>query len=178
VIRRVLAAFALAFVPAVIPIQAHAQVAMGSPSWSQLTPPERQVLAPLASDWNNMDAQRKQKWRDIAQRYPNMGNDERQRIQEQMKSWAELTPQQRQAARERYKSLRKLPPEKKNEVRQRWQEYQSLPPEQKRELALHSAPTPGGAAKPANPRIAAPAPSVPPAGQAPAAASTEALRTR
>ena len=50
----------------------HAQITLGSPSWSQLSPQEKQMLAPLASDWDKLDAQRKQKWRGIAQRYPKM----------------------------------------------------------------------------------------------------------
>jgi len=100
VIRAAILTLALALVPALCPSVATAQITMGSPSWSQLSPSEKQVLAPLAPDWDNLDAQRKQKWRGLAQRYPKMSADEQQRIQGQMKSWAELTPQQRQAARE------------------------------------------------------------------------------
>lgn len=59
---------ALAFAALVTSLPAHAQIGMGSPSWSQLTPAEKQVLAPLASDWERLDPQRKQKWRGIAQR--------------------------------------------------------------------------------------------------------------
>ena len=80
VIRTALLSLVLVLAPALIPSAAHAQIALGSPSWSQLTPQEKQVLAPLASDWNNLDAQRKQKWRGIAQRYPKMAPDEQQRL--------------------------------------------------------------------------------------------------
>ena len=81
-IRSAASAVVLVVVLALLPSAALAQITMGSPSWSQLTPQEKQVLAPLAPDWENLDAQRKQKWRGIAQRYPKMGPDEQQRIQQ------------------------------------------------------------------------------------------------
>ena len=139
-LARLTAAIAAAALMALAPSQGLAQIAMKSPKWAELSPQERQVLAPLQSDWDRLEPQRKLKWRGIAQRYPNMGVEEQQRIQQQMKSWAELTPAQRQAAREQYKNLRQLPPEKKDEVRQKWQEYQNLPPDQKRELASRAPP--------------------------------------
>lgn len=137
-------AILLVFLTFGAPGEARAQIGGGGPSWSQLSPAERQVLAPLASDWDRLDSQRKQKWRGIAQQYGKMSPTEQQRIQHQMKSWAELTPQQRQTAREQYKSLRQLPPDQKSEVRQRWEEYQTLTPDQKRELAERN---PGNAGK-------------------------------
>jgi hypothetical protein len=123
-------------------------VILRSPAWSELSPTDRQVLAPLAPDWDHWDAQRKQKWLGIARRYSTMSPTEQQRVQQQMGAWAQLTPAQRQAAREQYKTLKQLPPEQREEVRQKWQEYQQLPPEKRSELAARTAP-PGQAAKPA-----------------------------
>ena len=119
---------------------AHAQIALKSPMWLELSPQERETLAPLASDWDKLDAARKSKWRGIAQRYPKMLPDEQQRVHEQMRAWSTLTPEQRQAAREQYKNMKKLPPDKKEEVRQKWMEYQQLPTETKRELASKAPP--------------------------------------
>jgi hypothetical protein len=110
------------------------------PPWRDLSPAERQVLAPLEADWDNLDAQRKAKWIGIARRYPNMRPDEQQRVQSQMRSWATLTPEQRRDAREKFKSLNQLPPDKREEVQRKWQEYQSLTPEQRRELANRPPP--------------------------------------
>jgi len=166
----VLPILALTLALALSPSPAPAQITLGSPSWSQLTPKEREILAPLQSDWDQLDAQRKSKWRGIAQRYPKMKPDEQQRIHDQMKGWAELTPQQRATAREQYKSMNKLPPDKQNEVRQRWQEYQSLPPEQKREFATQQR----GAASAGSARQMAPPMTPPPQMNAPA----DAARTR
>jgi hypothetical protein len=118
-----------------------------TPSWAELSPPEKQFLAPFASEWDSWDSQRKAKWRGIAQRYPKLAPDEQQRVQQQMTAWAQLSPEQRRAAREQYKTLKTLPPDKKQEVRQKWEQYQNLPPETKRELASKPPPgaTPSGA---------------------------------
>ena len=179
--RKLTAALGLALGIAVLaslaPPSAHAQITMRSPSWSQLTPQEQKVLAPLAPEWDRLEPQSKQKWRGLAKRYPKMAPDVQQRVQQQMESWAKLTPQERAVAREQYKSIKQLPPEKKAEVRERWQAYQSLPPETRRELAakpitpggtppkaLHSPPPPTGA-----PAVAPPTalPSTPPPPAAP-----------
>jgi hypothetical protein len=111
-----------------------------APSWAELSPAERQFLAPFASDWDKWDAQRKAKWRGIAQRYPKMAPAEQERLRQQMTAWAQLSPAERAAARERYKTLKTMSPEQKQQVRQKWEQYQSLPPEQKRELAAKPAP--------------------------------------
>jgi hypothetical protein len=139
-----------------------------SPSWGELSPPEKQFLAPFASDWDKWDAQRKAKWRGIAERYPKMAPDEQERVRQQMKAWAQLSPAERQAARERYKTLRTLPPEKKEEVRQKWEQYQNLPPEKKHELATKPPP---GSPLPGSRGTRPPPPPPPPpvSGAAPAA---------
>ncbi len=113
-----------------------------TPSWAELSPSEKQFLAPFASDWDKWDAQRKAKWRGIAQRYPKMAPAEQERLRQQMTAWAELSPAERAAARERYKTLKTMSPEQKQQVRQKWEQYQSLPPETKRELAAKPAPGP------------------------------------
>jgi hypothetical protein len=115
-----------------------------SSNWADLSPNDRQVLAPLAPEWDKLDTPRKQKWLGIAQRYPTMAPDQQQRIQEQMGAWARLTPDERRAARAQFKTLKQLPPEQRQEVRQKWQEYQQLPPEKKQELATRPA-APAGA---------------------------------
>jgi len=80
------------------------------PAWSELTPAQQQVLAPLAAEWTEMDSGRRKKWVAIADRYPKMKPADQQRLQKRMKDWAALTPAQRQAARTRYQELKKLTP--------------------------------------------------------------------
>jgi hypothetical protein len=108
------------------------------PDWSQLTPEQQQVLAPLASDWNNFNDRRRKKWLLTANRYPKMKPDEQQRLQTQMKDWVKLTPEQRRIARENYKKLAKQPPEKREAVKQKWQERE----QQKRAPATSASPAP------------------------------------
>ena len=111
--------------------------------WSQLTPEQQQILAPLASDWINFDERRRTKWLLLVKRYSQMKPEEQQRLQTQMKDWSKLTPEQRRIARENYKKLAKQPPEKREAVKQKWQENQ----QQKRAPsngALSSPIAPGG----------------------------------
>lgn len=97
-----------------------------APDWSQLTPEQQQILAPLASDWDNFDNKRRKKWLLTAKRYPNMKPEKQQRLQAQMRDWAKLTPEQRSIARENYKKLEKQPPEKREVVKRKWRERQKL----------------------------------------------------
>jgi len=94
------------------------------PDWSQLTPEQQQILAPLASDWNNFDATRRRKWLLTAKRYPMMKPEQQQRLQAKMRRWAELTPEQRRIARENYRKLAKQSPAERELIKRRWQERQ------------------------------------------------------
>ena len=100
-----------------------ASATAAKPSWDELKPQQRDVLAPLAQEWNNMDSAIKKKWLGIAKRYPGMTAEEQQRTQLQMRDWYSLTPEQRELVREKYKTIKKLPPEKRHEIKQKWLEY-------------------------------------------------------
>lgn len=95
-----------------------------SPAWSELTPEQRTILAPLAREWDELDGTRRKKWIAIAKRYPRMKPQAQERLQKRMGDWAKLTPEQRQAARERYQQLRKLSPEQRRQVARQWRAYQ------------------------------------------------------
>ncbi len=94
------------------------------PLWSELSPKQQAVLAPLAADWDKLDTTRRKKWVTIANRYPKMKPDEQQRLQSRMQDWANLTPAQRRVARENFQTLQQLPRAQRGEVRQKWQQYQ------------------------------------------------------
>lgn len=99
------------------------------PAWSELTPAQQKVLAPLQADWHSLNTTRRKKWVAIANRYPKMKPREQQRLQKRMTDWANLTPAQRQQAREKYQKMRKLSAEKRQRIQNQWQEYQqSLAP--------------------------------------------------
>ncbi len=102
------------------------------PFWSELTPAQRQVLAPLASQWGQLDNNHKVKWIAISNKYPSMTPEQQARLQTNISDWAKLTPEQHRLARESYAKAKKLNPEQKNA---QWQQYQQLPEEQKQKLA-------------------------------------------
>lgn len=107
---------------------------LAQPSWSELNPEQKRVLAPLAADWDKMDGFRRKKWLGIAHRYRFMSPDEQARVQRRMTDWAKLTPDERKRARDQYKSLQKAPPEKKEAVKLKWDEYKNLPESEKARL--------------------------------------------
>jgi len=102
------------------------------PLWIELTPAQRQALAPLAAEWDGLDAVRKKKWLEVAAKYAQMSPVEQQRMQTRMREWAQLTPEQRRIARESYARAKKLDADQKSA---KWELYQSLPDEEKQKLA-------------------------------------------
>ncbi len=121
----------------------HAVVpSLAQPSWAELTPQQKQILAPLAGEWDRFEPWRRKKWIGIAQRYPAMNAEEQERIQRRMKDWAKLTPDERKAVREQYKDVRKATPEQKEVLKQKWQEYKELPDEEKKRLKDEAAAKP------------------------------------
>jgi broad specificity phosphatase PhoE len=103
------------------------------PTWIELSPEQRQTLAPLQDDWENFERERRLKWVGIAKRYPKMTAEEQARVQRRMQAWAKLTPEQRRQARENYKNLAK-DKDRHGNLREQWAEYQALPPEERQSL--------------------------------------------
>ncbi|MBP0637601.1 MULTISPECIES: DUF3106 domain-containing protein [unclassified Cupriavidus] len=149
-LRRRLAALLLAVAGtatgwSLLPAAAHAQAASGAtsasaapapasvrPAWSELSPVNQRILAPLQPLWNTLPELNRRKWLRIAERYPKFSPEEQARLQERMAEWVKMTPQQRRLARENYQITRALPADKKAEA---WDKYQQLPEEQKKKLA-------------------------------------------
>ncbi len=104
------------------------------PKWSDLTVPQKIVLAPLSDDWDSMENYRQKKWLSIAARFSEMAAEEQRRVQLQMQSWDKLSPEERRTARENFKTASKLPSEKKQQLKQMWEEYSSLPDSEKEKL--------------------------------------------
>jgi hypothetical protein len=106
------------------------------PLWVELTPLQKQALAPLASEWDKLDSPHKKKWLAISSKYASLKPDQQLRLQDRMRDWAKLTPEQRRVARESYSRTKKLNPGQKSAE---WQHYQQLPEEQKKKLASEAA---------------------------------------
>ena len=150
--RSIVAGITLAFVLA-LSSPANAVVPpLKQPSWVELTPQQREILAPLAGEWDKLEVYRRKKWLGIAQRYPAMSAEEQQRLQLRMKTWVNLSPEDRNRARAQYKALQKVPPEQRQAVNQKWQEYKNLPDAEKERLkqsAIRKGQPKSGAGKPA-----------------------------
>jgi len=146
----------------------HAGIALplAQPSWSELTPEQKHILAPLSAEWDKMEGFRRKKWLGIAQRYQTLTPDEQGRMQRRMTDWAKLTPEERKRARDKYKALQKDTPEKKEAVKLKWQEYKELPESERSRLKAEASkkPTP----RPAPSKAAAPKPSPAPTATPPA----------
>ena len=115
------------------------------PAWTELTPAQQQVLAPLQPDWDTLEAERKRKWIGIAKRYPKMKPEEQERVHRRMQAWAKLTPEQRRQARENYRAISKVKQENKNKKKtlaQQWADYQALPPEERAKVQAPPEPPP------------------------------------
>jgi hypothetical protein len=127
--RRVLLAVLAAFTlhPAV------AEAAKPDPRWDELTPPQREILQPLAGEWDRLDAASRKRWLGVATRYPKMTPTGQKRVQTRMKKWAALSPQQREEARTKYKTMKRK--RGSAELRREWQRYQALPPKEREALA-------------------------------------------
>jgi hypothetical protein len=112
---------------------------------NQLTPQQREALAPLAGQWATMPAENKRKWLDIADKYPQLSPEGQARLQARMAEFASLTPEQRQHARENFQRAYELPRESRESA---VQQYQALPDDKKKELSERSRParrpTPAG----------------------------------
>ncbi|MFZ6657687.1 DUF3106 domain-containing protein [Undibacterium sp. TJN19] len=102
------------------------------PLWTDLSPVQKQALAPLSPEWDRMSDLGKKKWLEIANRYALMKPDEQARLQERMRDWVKLTPEQRMAARENFAKSTQVKAEHKSA---QWQQYQQLSEEEKKRLA-------------------------------------------
>ena len=110
-------------------VAAAAPPAKGAPSWSELTAPQREALAPLAGEWDKLGAEERKEWLGVAKRYPKMTPTGKKRVQTRMSKWAALTPQQREQARENYRKMKESR-RKKKDLGKQWSEYQSLHPQE------------------------------------------------
>lgn len=117
-------------------VNAHKPQTPSKPRWADLSPPQKQALAPLENEWDNLDTFRKNKWLVIGNKFASMKPDEQQRVQDRMRDWVKLTPEQRRMARENYLRAQKLKPDQKSA---QWEQYQQLPEEQKKKLAAEAA---------------------------------------
>ncbi len=104
------------------------------PKWVELSPQQREILAPLSLEWDKLESYRRKKWLGIVRHYPALSPPEQQRMQRRMQAWVKLTPEERTQVREQFKNLKQAPPELRQEINKKWQEYEELPEAEKERL--------------------------------------------
>jgi hypothetical protein len=112
------------------------QAAPVSQAWRQLTPHQKQALAPLGAQWGALTAQQQSKWIAISQNFAQLSVAEQITMHARMADWVALSPQQRTLARLNFNKLQNLPKEDK---KAKWEAYQALSSEEKRLLSAGSA---------------------------------------
>ncbi|MES2356042.1 MAG: DUF3106 domain-containing protein [Pseudomonadota bacterium] len=93
-----------------------------APTWGELTPTERQALAPISSEYDKLPDAARLRFQSAARRYSKLSPPEQERFQSRLTDWAKLKPEDRKKAREKYKIFKELPPEKRKEVKEKWHE--------------------------------------------------------
>lgn len=112
--------------------QSGAAAPAGGPQWKQLSPQQREALAPLAGQWASMPVESKRKWLEIAERYPQLSPEGKARLQARMAEFARLTPEQKRIARENFRRAYELPRESRESA---VEQYRLLPDDKKKELS-------------------------------------------
>ena len=119
-----------------------------SRAWQQLTPLQKQALAPLGAQWSALSAQQQNKWLALSRNFLQLSVAEQVTMHSRMADWVDLSPQKRNLARLNFNQLQNLPKEDK---KAKWEAYQALSSEEKKVLSAGSAPTPKSAAPTAKP---------------------------
>ena len=136
--------------PATAPASAQAggKTAATGLNWSQLSPSQQQVLAPLAPTWNTgMSEPQKRKWLEISKNSGGLTPQAQATLNSRMKEWVGLTPQERAQARLNFGKTNELAGElTPEEKKAKWEAYQALTPDEKQKLAATASPRPAGAA--------------------------------
>lgn len=141
-----------AAVPAATPPKTVVAQAFSGPGWNELSPAQREVLAPLASAWPSLSPSHQRKWLEMARSYRALPPEEQAKMQGRMKEWVALSPQQRTQARLNFARTKELSKElTAEEKKAKWEAYQSLSTEEKRKLANKAPTKPVGAAPAARP---------------------------
>lgn len=111
-----------------------APTALSAPpaNWSNLTPKQQALLAPLERDWPGIPDSQRSKWLSATPTLATMSGEEIKRVHDRMRDWAQLSTADRLNARIGFQVARQLTAEQRQA---RWEAYQALPAEERRALA-------------------------------------------
>ncbi len=119
-----------------------------STAWRQLTPRQKEALAPLGAQWSALTAQQQNKWLAVSKNFTQLSVTDQITMHARMSDWVALSPQQRNLARLNFNTLQNLPKEDK---KAKWEAYQALSAEEKRMLSAGAKPLTKNAAPTAKP---------------------------
>ena len=94
-------------------------------TWLELTPIQKEALAPLSNDWDALPKKQQLHFLKLANHYPRLTLDKKDRLHKQLVAWSKLTPEQRKRAREKYIAFSKATPEKREQVKQGLRKHNS-----------------------------------------------------
>ncbi len=117
-----------------------------SKAWQQLSPNQKQALAPLGAQWSALTGQQQRKWLAISQNFSQLSVADQITMHARMTDWVSLSPQQRNVARLNYNRLQTVSPEDK---KAKWEAYQALSDKERQWLSSQSK-TPTKSAAPTN----------------------------
>jgi hypothetical protein len=129
-------------------VPARVTPALTSKAWRQLTPEQRQALAPLGAQWRALTTQQQNKWLAISKNFGQLSVADQVTMHSRMADWVDLSPRERNLARLNFNQLQKLPIEDK---KAKWEAYQALSAEEKRQLNASTASPVNSAAPTAKP---------------------------
>lgn len=101
--------------------------------WSQLTPKQQELLAPLKGDWNSMSNAQRERWLKVGRKYESEPAERQAIMRERVSTWSGLSPKEKAAARENYKALQE---KRQGERNSSWNSYQSLDQKQRDEFKI------------------------------------------
>lgn len=115
-----------------------APTALATPpaNWSELTPGERLLLAPLERDWPTISPQQRSKWLSATPLLVTLSPARLARVHDRMRDWARMTPAERVNARIGFQLAKQVDADEREA---KWEAYQALSPEQRQALADKAA---------------------------------------
>lgn len=101
-------------------------------NWSDLTPKQQALLAPLERDWSEISDTQRSKWLSATPTLAAMSGEEIKRVHDRIRDWTFLSGSERLNARISFQISRQLTAEQRQA---RWEAYQALPVEERKALA-------------------------------------------
>lgn len=105
--------------------------ALADTDWSELSPKQQELLAPLKNEWNSMTNAQQERWLKVGRKYEGEPAERQAIMRERVSTWSELSPREKAAARENYKALKE---KRQGERNSSWNSYQSLDPKKRDEF--------------------------------------------